>query len=329
MPPTSTRPVEEAARWLLLIHHMPPRPAYLRVKVLRRLQALGAVAVKSSVYVLPAGDQAHEDLQWVAREVEAGGGEASICLARFLDGLGDAELEAAFRAARAPEYAALAEQARALAAAVAGGVSRRGDAERQAARLRRRFAAIAAIDFFADVERQEAARALAVLEVAMEEREGTRADTHTTKSGPGSAPRGATWVTRRGVKVDRIASAWLIRRRIDPEARFVFVDEKTHTPAAGELRFDMFAGEYTHEGDRCTFETLLRHFAPDDVALTAIAEIVHDIDLKDGKFGREETTGIASLIAGVVAAEDADEARVERGYALLDALLAGLRGGPP
>ena len=135
--------------------------------------------------------------------------------------------------------------------------------------------------------------------------------------------RGRTWVTRRGVEVDRIASAWLIRRFIDPEARFAFAPSRGHAPRPGELRFDMFEAEFTHEGDRCTFEVLLARGPglADDPALRAIGEIVHDVDLKDGRFGREETAGIAHLIRGIVLAHDDDDAeRLARGAAVLDDL---------
>lgn len=139
---------------------------------------------------------------------------------------------------------------------------------------------------------------------------------------PDRAPTAATWVTRSGVKVDRMASAWLIRRYIDPQARFKFVDPTAYRPAAGELRFDMFDAEYTHDGERCTFETLLRRFALHEPALRAIAEIVHDIDCKDGKFARDEAPGIASMIQGIAASTADDAARLERGAALFDDLRA-------
>ena len=110
-------------------------------------------------------------------------------------------------------------------------------------------------------------------------------------------------MTRQGVQVDRIASAWLIRRFIDPGARFKFVPGTGYRPQPGELRFDMFEGEFTHRGDRCTFEVLLAHAGLDDPALGAIGEIIHDIDLKDGKYGREEAAGMRSLIAGIAASQ--------------------------
>jgi hypothetical protein len=127
-------------------------------------------------------------------------------------------------------------------------------------------------------------------------------------------------VTRQGVHVDRIASAWLIRRFIDPDARFKFVRGKDYAPLTGELRFDMFEAEFTHEGDRCTFEVLLSRSGLDDPALRVISEIVHDIDLKDGKFAREETSGIAHLITGLTIANKSDDDRMSRGAAVFDDL---------
>ena len=132
--------------------------------------------------------------------------------------------------------------------------------------------------------------------------------------------QGRTWVTRTGIKVDRMASAWLIRKFIDPKARFKFVSAKGYEPRKGELRFDMFEAEFTHEGDLCTFEVLVQRFGLVDPALLAVAEIVHDIDVKDGKYRREEAAGVAQLIAGIAAAHPSDEERLARGATLFDDL---------
>jgi hypothetical protein len=133
-------------------------------------------------------------------------------------------------------------------------------------------------------------------------------------------PKGSTWVTRQDVHVDRIASAWLIHRFIDTSASFRFVPAKGYRPRAGEIRFDMFEGEFTHEGDYCTFEVLLQRSGLSDPALTAIGEIVHDVDLKDGKFGRAEAGGIAALIDGLARARLSDAERIKRGSVLFDNL---------
>ena len=140
---------------------------------------------------------------------------------------------------------------------------------------------------------------------------------------------GRVWVTRRGVHVDRIASAWLIRRWIDANARFKFVAGKGYTPDDREIRFDMFEAEFTHNGDMCTFEVLTRLAAKNDAALRSIGEIVHDIDLKDAKFGRPETEGVANLLAGIVAGTDDDERRIERGSAMFEDLYRFFSEFPP
>jgi hypothetical protein len=328
----TSAPAEDGP-WLLLIHQLPPQPAYLRVKVWRRLQGLGAVAVKNSVYVLPATEQAQEDLRWLLREIVAGGGEASICEARFVDGLTDRQVRGMFDAARAAEYDAIADEARALAEALAAEPEEgRAEAARQLARLRRRLAQAVALDFFGAGGREAAEGLLSDVEARLTE--GASAVRGDGDAAPGTAAglaglRGRTWVTRRGVEVDRIASAWLIRRFIDPEARFKFVPSKGYAPQPGELRFDMFEAEFTHESDRCTFEVLLARGAglDGDPALRPIGELVHDVDLKDGRFGREETAGIAHLIRGIVLAHDDDAERLARGAAVLDDLYEYFRNG--
>lgn len=239
--------------WLLLIHHLPPEPAYLRVKVSRRLHGLGATQLKPTVYALPDYEEALEDFHWLAREIEADGGSAMLCRAEFLAGITDAEL-----------------------AARTGGPVSPSPPPRSTA--------------------------------------------------PEAVAPGRRWVTRTGVKVDRMASAWLIRRWIDPAASFAFVPAGGYTPAAGELRFDMYEGEYGHEGGACTFEVLARRFGIHDAAVTAIGEIVHDLDCKDARYGRIEAAGVGRLVGGIVASTDADAERLAKGAALFDALHAAFSG---
>ena len=316
-----------AAPWLLLIHQLPPKPAYPRVKIWRRLQGLGAVSVKNSVYVLPAGEQALEDFQWLLREIEQGGGDGLVCEAHLVDGLGDQEVRALFDAARDADYEVLAAELRALAAASEGSTKAemRPDATSQLRRLRRRFAEIVAVDFFGATGRL-------IVEALISSLEARFADDERPAAGEGArAPRraedllGRTWVTRRGVHVDRIACAWLIRRFVDAKAKFKFVSGRDYGPEDGELRFDMVKAEFTHEGDMCSFEVMIDRLGLSDPALRAIAEIIHDIDLKDAKFGREETAGIAHVIDGIVMAQKDDLARIERGSAVFDDMYAYFR----
>ena len=252
----STGSAGAPAPWLLLIHQLPPKPDYLRVKVRRRLQRIGAAALKNTVYLLPNTEEALEDLTWLARDIADDGGSAMICEATFVDGISDEEIEAMLEGARG------------------------GGGEAAAAAARR---------------------------------------------GADRVEPGRTWVTRAGVHVDRIASAWLIRRYIDPAATFRFVPARGHAPVPGELRFDMFRAEYGHGDGLCTFQTLVARFGLDDPALAAIGEIVHDIDCKDDRYGRPEAPGVAGLIRGIVESHPTDEARLERGAALLDDLHASLR----
>ena len=316
----------QLAPWLLLIHQLPAKPAYLRVKIWRRLHALGAVAVKNSVYALPTGERTQEDFAWLLKEVVEGGGEGMICEAKLIDGLSDDAVRQLFNSARAAEYDALGKAARSLAHALGGKLdqSGRSDANARLKRLKAELARIFAIDFFGANGREAAAGLLQAIESQLGEQ--------AAMTGNGEAddiehplPEGCVWVTRQGVFVDRIASAWLIRRFIDPTARFKFVPAKGYAPDVGEVRFDMFEAEFTHEGDRCTFEVLLARSGLNDSALAAIAEIVHDIDMKDKKFGRDETGGIACVIEGIAAAGNDDERRLARGAAVFDDLYAYFR----
>jgi hypothetical protein len=314
-------------RWLLLIHQLPPKPAYLRVKVWRRLQSLGAVAIKNTVYVLPKTEDTIEDFQWVAREIVKDGGEATICAASFVKGLADEQVEALFQAAREADYNQFAEDARELLNSVPGRSGNTKSADRSAFqadlnRLRKRLEALAALDFFAAPGRSAA-------EAVMLQLESRLRPSPAHLPGKGKAPaldiaafKGRTWVTRKGVFVDRIACAWLIRRFIDPQAAFRFVSGKRHQPNPGEVRFDMFDGEFTHEGDLCSFEVIVKRFFPKDQALGELGKIVHDLDLKDGKFRKPETAGVGSLIQGLALTHPADARRLESGAVVFDHLYA-------
>ncbi|TMA68396.1 MAG: chromate resistance protein [Deltaproteobacteria bacterium] len=285
----------------------------------RRLQALGAVAIKNSAYVLPRTDQAREDFEWVLREIIKQGGEASLCEARFVDGLRDDQVEALFNAARDAEYGGIVAEARRVADNLPSGEAlpegRRPQLEAEVARLKRRLAEVSALDFFGAPGREAADGLVASLEARAQRGLERMADGRQLGD-----LHGRTWVTRKGIHIDRIASAWLIRRFVDPGAAFKFVPARSYRPEPGELRFDMFEAEFTHEGDLCTFEVLLARVRLDDPALRPIAAIVHDIDLKDAKFDRPEAAGIDRLIAGIAMRHRDDEDRLARGAAVFDDL---------
>lgn len=314
---------ESEARWLLLIHQIPPKPDYFRVRIWRRLQRLGAVAIKNSVYVLPKSEQTQEDFQWVLREIVEGRGDASLCEARFVDGLSDEEVEAWFQTARSTEYREIAEAARRLAKLPMpkkpGANGRPTQLEIELTKLKRHLDEIVTIDFFGAEGRETAEGLISGIEARMNKKKPENQVAPSATLFLDELQR-RTWVTRKGIYVDRIASAWFIRRFVDPGAHFKFVPPKGYKPLPGELRFDMFEAEFTHEGDRCTLEVLIQRVGRRDPAVNRIAEIVHDIDLKDSKFGRQENAGIEQVIAGIAMAHKDDEARLNRGSSVLDDL---------
>lgn len=316
-------PASDPGRWLLLIHQLPADPAYLRVKIGRRLARVGALALKNSVYVLPKTDSTAEDFQWVRREIVEGGGEATVLEAQLVEGLSDEQVERQFREAKDAEYAEVAREARELRTGPTGSRKRPlSDEERAAllmaiARLERRVQELAATDFFGASGREVTSGLLAGLRTRVE----PEVKRPLIESVP-PPPCARTWVTRTGIQVDRIASAWLIRRFIDPEASFKFVPAAGYVPQAGELRFDMSDAEFTHEGDACTFEVLCARFELRAPGLRPLAELIHDIDLKDGKFGRAETPGLAAQLSGLTRLHRDDETRLARGSELFDALCA-------
>lgn len=311
-----------SSRWLLLIHHIPPKPNALRVKVWRRLQRIGAVAIKQSVYVMPATEASREDLSWILKEIVAGGGDGSISEVRFLEGLTDDQVIAQFQAARQSDYEKLIQEAHQLAATWSTEANNpRNPATRanaQVAKLQRQLDTIVGIDFFATPEQGTAILLIKDLAARLAGDGPTLADNTATLD----ALQGKVWVTRQNLFVDRLACGWLIQRFVDRNAVFKFVASDSYAPKPGEIRFDMFEGEYTHEGDRCTFEVMIKRWGLEAQGLAALAEVIHDIDLKDDKYGRPETNGFSALLTGLAAAQPDDGRRMEEGCRLLENLYA-------
>ena len=293
----------DTSLWLALLHQLPAKPPYLRVKIWRRLQAIGAVPLKNAVHVLPRSPENEATFLELLEEICASGGEATLIDAYLLAGQTDADVRALFDAARDADYDDIAQAARRL---LETGPSSGPDI----ARLQKRMEEVTRLDFFGAHGRQDAEAALAELD----RQRYAHPDVSRAEASDTSRPldlTGKTWVTRSGVHVDRIACAWLIRRFIDPGALFKFVDSRHYDPMEGELRFDMVDAEFTHEGDRCSFETLLlRADLTSDPALVAIGEIIHELDIGDGKFARPETAGVGAMLSGVCASSDDDLQRI-------------------
>lgn len=309
-------------RWLLLIHQIPPKPNALRVRIWRRLQQVGAVGIKQSVYAMPVSEQCREDLSWILKEIVEGGGDGSISEVRFLEGLTDEQVITLFQSARKSAYEKIILEANQMLAEWSSGHGNSVNPEikgsSQVSRLQRRLDEITPLDFFQAPERGTAEMLLRKLAARAS---GETSPATASPAGLGNL-KGRTWVTRGNLFVDRIACGWLIRRFVDSEAPFKFVrgPQYLHTP--GELRFDMFEGEFTHKGDLCTFEVMLQQLQIRDRALDPMAEVVHDIDLKDDKYHRSETDGFSALLTGVVASHPGDDQRMREGIRLFENLYA-------
>jgi hypothetical protein len=318
--------------WLLLVHVLPPKPTNLRVRVWRKLQKLGAVAIKASVYVLPANEQTAEDFDWLKQEIESLGGEASVFRAGSVEGATDDEIVAGFNRDREEAYANLTAELEAATGALKdqkrGGhlsPARLARYEADVARFHAELERLAAIDFFSapggPKARAAYERCVASLAVFRDKGEGAAARARKDGALDVREFQGRRWVTRRNMHVDRLASAWLVKRFIDKRPRFHFVGEGEMVE--GGVRFDMKGGEFTHEGEDCTFETMVRRFGlGDDPGLRAIAEIVHDVDLKDSKFNRLEAAGFAAVVDGLVEAYPDDRERLDRCGAVFEGLYA-------
>jgi hypothetical protein len=304
--------------WVVFSYSLPAKGrSSPRVAVWRRLRALGAVSPKGGVHVLPARDECVEAFQWLAQEVEQAEGEALLMRVERFEGLSDAQLIALFREARKEDYAALDARAAGLEKTLAGARTRDPRDDPQArellAKLRREHGEIARIDFFDSPAGAQVASRLARIEHALSP--GRPADVEVTPASL-AAYRNKRWVTRPSPHVDRLACAWLIRRFINPRAAIRY----SSAPLPDEVAFDMSEGPFSHRGNLCTFETMARAFGLDDAAVAAIAEIVHEIDLRDGRYARPEAPGIDAILRGWMSRSDAD--REVHGIALFDGLYA-------
>jgi chromate resistance exported protein/ChrB-like protein len=265
----------ERVPWLLLVFSLPARSASQRVEIWRKLRSYGTLALPSSGYVLPNAASNQERMEWLATAIRAYKGQASVVQVKKFDDLADERIKQLFLAARSRDYEALASDLKRLLAQ-----SRTLRSIRRLKQLRRRLQEIAAIDFFSSPSRSAVEELLA------------RADEPEQERGKSRARRSRqyvnrSWITRLRPGIDRASSAWLIKRFIDPKARFVFGDDPGAHPEA--IPFDMFVNTgFGHRGEDCTFETLCREFAIREKGIKRIAQIIHDADLGDEKFGRSE-----------------------------------------
>jgi hypothetical protein len=312
-------------KWLLLLLQLPTRPASARIKTWRRLQQLGSVAIKNSVYVLPNTPQAREDFEWLTAEIRAAKGQASIMTADALTAAEDDEIRTAFLKQRADEYDALRGTAesvlRTLKSRPAGAA--RLAADRALRSGREVLARLDAMELIPADARTKAVGALERLETRLAPEPERTPIMPAAPAARAETFRGKTWITRPRPGVDRMSSAWLIQRFIDPKARFAFAGE----PPADDRKavpFDMFGVAFGHQGDRCTFEVLCDRFGIKDPAVTHLAKIVHDVDLKDERYAPPEAPIVARMVEGLRASYADDDELLKHGIAMFAALYESL-----
>ena len=291
--------------WLFLVFSLAKKSASLRVSVWRKLQRYGVVPLGNSGYLLPNSPENRERFEWLATTIRSQRGEASVVEVRSIDNCPNPQLKARFSEARTRDYRDLLKELRAAPVSDKAHLAR-------TKRLRQRFQDIVSIDFFGSPLRQEVERALnASISVQPELGSPSRREY-----------QGRVWVTRPRPGVDRVTSAWLIRKFIDTKARFAFAPE--NRKPSGAVPFDMYEGGFGHRGEDCTFETLIKAFRVRDKSVGVMAQIVHDADLFDEKFGRNEGIGIDAVMKGWARQGLADKELLSRGMDLAEGLYKSL-----
>lgn len=290
----------------------------------RKLRALGAVPLRKSVYLLPPTPDNFERFQWLSQEVQKDGGEATFLSVENVENMKRAEVIRLFQQVRDQDYRALVERYRKLARGLDRKTPVRSTSRRneELTRLARELERIREIDFFDAPGYHEAKRLQETIEMRLHP---GQADTPAADL-PMDALKGRRWVTRPRPHVDRIGSAWLIKRFIDPDAEFVFAPSKDFPPDA--IPFDTAGVEFGHQGEDCTFETLVKRLGQRDRRLTHLAEIVHEVDLKDQKFPRDEARGVDLAIRGLLATFKDDQEVLTHGMVLFDGLYTALSDRP-
>ncbi|MEY2579230.1 MAG: hypothetical protein QOI49_2054 [Verrucomicrobiota bacterium] len=292
--------------WLLFLYSLPTRQNTARVAVWRKFKKIGAIQIKNSTYLLPDQPAQYEHFQWLAQQVRDYGGDATLVRAQEIEGMPTEKLVALFNRERDREFG---EVKKALQAFLTRRKEKSADAVAELERLTRRFREISEVDFFQSARGQEVQMLLRRAE-GPSKKKLSRLDSKDY--------RGKIWATRPRPEIDRVGSAWLIRKFIDPEANFVFGARPSANPEA--IPFDMVDVEFSHHGDRCTFETLVQRFSIDDKAVRIIAEMIHDADLEDDKFHRTECVGIDRVLKGWGKSAMTNEEIMIHGFKCFDGL---------
>ena len=302
---------------LLLLVGVPPTPSSLRVRVWRRLRSLGAVPLKRSAYLLPDTPERYEDFQWLAQEIQREGGDATLIRVHQIENMSPEQVLRLFHEPRDHDYRQLAVRYRkALQRLDRKSAAKSGRAPEELARLTKEHQRIRDIDFMDAPGGAEVRRLEEVIAMRSRRPEPVRREERPTLDL--AKLRGRRWVTRPRPHIDRIGSAWLIKRFIDPQAEFVFA-----TPAEfpkDAIPFDAPGVELSHQGEDCTFETLMKRARLRDRRLARLAEVVHEADLRDGKYPHEEARGIDVAVRALLAASADDHQVLANGMTLFEGL---------
>ena len=313
-------------RWLTLLASLPRTPTRHRVGVWRKLQRMGAVRLRSAGWILPETPETTELFQWLVQEIQSFHGGATLLRVDRIETMSDEEIAGLFHKARSVEYQAAVQGCR----DILRHLDRYQTNHRRAIPqlrgkldgLKRELDRVQSIDYL-KAPIGERARSLWETTAKRLRAAETRPRAPSGRHRTSLPPRGSTWVTRPRPHIDRIASAWLIKRFCDPEAKFAFADAAD--AARKGIPFDVLGADFGHHGEDCTFETLVKRFGVKDRRVTAIAEIVHEADLHDGKFTRNEATGVDLAINGLVEATPDDHELLEHGMAIFDGLYTVLK----
>lgn len=303
------------AAWLLLLYALPTRQNTQRVKLWRKLRKFGAVPLQTSGYVLPDSPAQFERFQWLSREIRDAGGEATLIRVAEIDGMTNRAVVAMFNQARATEYKELSAACR----QTFKGKRQAAELVAELAKHQRRFEEIRAVDYFDSPGGDDARMMLQRAEQAL-----SRAPA--VASARREDPKqfvGKVWLTRPHPGIDRAGSAWLIRKFLDPKARFVFA--KSPATRAEAVPFDMADVEFSHHGEDCTFETLVKRFGLTHRAVLRMAEMVHDADLEDDKFQRCECVGLNAVLSGWARTSLSDHELLEKGIECFEGLYQHLQ----
>jgi hypothetical protein len=269
---------------------------------------------------LPEREECIEAFQWLAQEIQQAEGEALVMHVEQFDGLTDAQLIELFRQARDEEYSEVETQLVALEQAIDALADHedRSELQDRLDKLRRRHAEIKRVDYFNSPTGDRIAARLTALHQTLVAHKPAAVDVAVASL---AEYRDKRWVTRPRPHVDRLACAWLIRRFINPKA----VIHYTLQPEPDEITFDMSNAHFGHQGRFCTFETMIRAFQLDEPGLQTLAEIVHEIDLRDGQYSHPEMSGIDAILKGWLVANFSDANLEAHGIALFEGLYTALK----